>query len=150
MTDQSDTTEQPTEPAPAGRDLTAAYQRVQQIAADLANAVQSLPVQAGIMLPPVRLPRLQLSYEQVEEPEPDPRHLTISVRTTVVGGSAQVHLYSDKDGLTYQTYGAEHDFSQDRTLDIQNNDGTVIASYPPGTWMDVCYPSYRNVGVENA
>jgi len=158
MTDWQDNPDQPTptsdaESAPATprNDLTAAYQRVQKLAADLADAVQTIPVQAGIMLPPFRLPRLQLPYEQVEEVEPDPRHLTISVRTAPLpGAGAETHLFSDRQGLTYQTYGAEHDFSQDRTLDIQNSEGVVIASYPPGTWLDACYPTYRSQGATDA
>lgn len=102
---------------------------------------------ARVQLPPI--PRLQLPSllggPAIPEPEeePDKRHLTVEVRTVpVLGEPTETHVYRDDRGLTWQTYGQEHDYSTDRLLEIVNEDAEVVGSYPPGTWLHARYPSY--------
>lgn len=144
ITDPTDsTTWQPEEePAPDP------WARMNRAAQELADSVQALPsVTPAITIPPIqlpRIPRLQLTYDDPPAP-PDQRHLTVSVRTVPVYGSAEIHMFHDPAGLQWQTYGADStDFSTDRMLEVQDQDGEPIASYPAGTWLDVCYPAYRN------
>lgn len=101
-------------------------------------------------MPP--LPFLRIDPEGPQEPQPvDPRTAVVEVRT-VLARPAQLeqgpgtHTYSDPDGLTWQTYGQEHNFSTDRMLEIHNRDGDIIATYPPGSWMHVRYLGYLQSG----
>lgn len=126
------------------------YERVKQAAQNLADVVASLPKQVPLTMPPFRLPQLRLTYDEAPVPAdpPDPRHVIVSVRTTPVrGGGPEWHDYSNAGGLVWQTYGNDpHDFTTERMLEVQNEQGEVVASYPAGTWLDVCYPAYRQPG----
>lgn len=122
------------------------WERMRQAAVKLTEAARDLPTPEPIIgLPPFqmpRMPRLQLTFEDDDTPPTpsNPRHVIVSVLTV----HGQRHDFSDDGGLGWQTYGADdRDFSTERLLEIQNADGEVIASYPAGTWLDVCYPAYR-------
>jgi hypothetical protein len=121
------------------------WERLRLAAQELTRAANDLPpVTPSIVIPPFRMPRmprLELTYDDSEPKNPpDPRHVIVSVLTV----HGQRHDFSDVNGLIWQTYGPdEHNFSTERLLEIQNGDNEVIASYPAGTWLDVCYPAYR-------
>lgn len=119
--------------------------RMRQAVRELAESVRDLPAGTPpVLIPQLRIPRLELTYVDDGPANPvDPRHVIVSVLTV----RSQRHDFSDDGGLVWQTYGAAHgDFSTERLLEIQNTDGEVIASYPAGTWLDVCYPAYRRPG----
>lgn len=96
------------------------------------------------------LPRIHLHPEEPADPmAPNPRHVTVQVRTVPVGlDGAEVHRYNAGDGLTWQTYGNGDgdDYSTERMLDIVDGNGEAIATYPAGTWLSVSYVMYRETG----
>lgn len=115
----------------------------------LRAAIQNMNrVVRGILesTPQVRLPFLKLTpvaVPPVDDEEPDPRHLAVQVRTVPAPGEpSETHTYRDARGLTWTTYGQEHDFSTDRLLEIQNEKGDIVASYPPGAWLHARYAGY--------
>ena len=122
------------------------WQRVGQAVRELLDALDILPADRPIIqLPRLQIPRLMINREDPAPVDvPDGRHLDVCVRTVPVNGVAELHVIHDDAGLTWQTYGAEHDFGTDRMLEIQAADGEPVATYPAGTWLDVCYPAYRN------
>jgi hypothetical protein len=127
------------------------WERMRRAAQELTQAAHELPPAPPVIGLPAfqlpRMPRLQLTYEEDEPPTPvDQRHLNVAVRVVPVscGTMAATHNYSDPDGLTWHTYGNERDFSTLRMLEVQNANGDVVASYPAGTWLDVCYPAYHS------
>lgn len=136
----------PTEEEKASKVELDPWERLRQLAVQLTEAAHNLPPAPPLIGLPAfqmpRMPRLQLTFEDDTPPAPvDPRHVIVSVLTV----HGQRHDFSDDAGLGWQTYGAnDRDFSTERLLEIQNADSEVIASYPAGTWLDVCYPAYRN------
>jgi hypothetical protein len=139
-----------TEQEPAHRaDLRAVRDAAQNLADTVRTALaHDLTGSARVqlpLLPRLVLPRLfpPVSAEPAEPEEPNMRHLAVAVRTVpVLGESTQEHVYRDDRGLTWQTYGQEHDFSTDRLLEVVNEDAEVVATYPPGTWLHARYVSY--------
>lgn len=125
---------------------------VRDAAHALADAVHSaldgtarvqLPRLAGLQVPRLFAP-LGAAVD-LDAEEPDKRHLVVSVRTVpVLGEPTETHTYRDAGGLTWQTYGEEHNFGTDRLLEIQNEDGDAVATYPPGTWLHVRYEQYAD------
>lgn len=120
---------------------------IRDAAQNLADTVRNTLARDLTNVPRIQLPVLpRLFPAAFVEPEPiapDPRHMFVSVRTTPVSAEPSArHVYRDGDGLTWQTYGQEHDFSEDRMLEILNGDEEVIATYAPGTWLEVRYETY--------
>lgn len=120
---------------------------IRDAAQGLADTVRAALARDLRGVPRVQLPLLPRLFPPVAvEPEPaqpDPRHVFVSVRTVpVVAEPSQRHVYHDGEGLTWQTYGQEHDFSEDRMLEILNGREEVIATYAPGTWLEVRYETY--------
>lgn len=126
------------------------WEQMHAAAQQLAERVRLLPIpEPPIVIPPLRLPRLQVTYEELAAPNPtaDPRHVIVSVRTAPIRGESEWHDYSDDGGLTWQTYGPDdRSFHTERLLEILNADSEVVATYPAGTWMTVTYPAYRRPG----
>lgn len=123
----------------------AEFARVQEAARELSAALDAMPHTPRVLLPALQLPRLFAPAIPDVPEEPDKRHLVVAVRTVpVLGMPSRTDVYRDPNGLTWQTYGAEHDFSQDRLLEIQNADEQVVATYPPGTWLLVRYEQYAD------
>lgn len=88
------------------------------------------------------LPRIILPADD-DPPTSDPRHRSVSVHTVPVRGQAgEVHAYRDDGGMSWQTYGQEHDFSTERMLEIHNGYGDIVATYPPGSWLYVRHGDY--------
>lgn len=91
-------------------------------------------------LPPrVTVPRMPLLV--LEEPEPiNPQHCVVAVRSVpILGETTSIRVYSDPKGLTWETYGKERDFTDDRMLEIHDSDGVVIATHQAGMWLHVDY-----------
>lgn len=120
---------------------------IRDAAQGLADTVRTALARDLRGVPRVKFPLLPRLFSPVAvEPEPaqpDPRHVFVSVRTVpVVAEPSQRHVYHDGEGLTWQTYGQEHDFSEDRMLEIINGRGEIVATYAPGTWLEVRYETY--------
>lgn len=113
------------------------------VRAALATNLHGVPLLQLPQIPLLQVPRLFGPRLVDETPAPDPRQITVTVRTVPLSGQlSEMHTYRDPAGLTWQTYGAEHDFGTDRLLEIQNTDGEVIGTYPAGTWLHACYSDY--------
>jgi hypothetical protein len=110
---------------------------------DVAAALQALPPVPRLEIPRLWLPQL-IVPPVGQAAEPDKRHRLVSVTRAPVNRVSAVDHYRDENGLTWQTYGAEHDFSADRMLEVLNSDGEPIATYPPGAWLLVDYHEYRD------
>lgn len=131
-------------------DLRAVRDAAQHLADTVRAAIShDLTGVARVQLPALarlEFPRLVMgsAHAEPDDQVSDPRHVIIEVRTCpVLGQNPEIHTYSDDHGLTWQTYGQEHDYSTDRLLEIVNSDGDQVASYPPGSWLHVRYVAYR-------
>jgi hypothetical protein len=114
------------------------------VRAALATNLQGVRPLRLPQIPMLQIPRLIAPTPFVDEtPAPDPRHIAVTVRTLpVLGEPSRLHVYRDAAGLSWQTYGAEHDFGTDRLLEIQDANDDVIGTYPAGTWLHACYGDY--------
>jgi len=123
---------------------------VRDAAQKLADSVRAALATDLTGVPAIRLPRLSLfpgaalKAHVEEEQDPDPRQCTVTVRAVpTLGEPPELHTYRDDRGLSWQTYGEDHNFGTDRLLEIQNEDNLIIATYPAGTWLHACYGAFR-------
>jgi len=123
---------------------------VRDAAQKLADSVRAALATDLTGVPAIRLPRLSLfpgaalKAHVEEEQDPDPRQCAVTVRAVpTLGEPPELHTYRDDRGLSWQTYGEDHNFGTDRLLEIQNEDNLIIATYPAGTWLHACYGAFR-------